>query len=138
MDKASPAQGAQKPTSKTAFAAFFLVAFSCLFGLSFCLIKSPQARAEAYLATAVEALSQNLPEQAAQAAIEAVRLNPMLPQGWEILSKLLQQNGQDMAAAQAQSIAAKVQQNPSAAPVIYAMPAEFKLSLLALAQSPVQ
>ncbi len=114
--------------------AFLLVAFSCVLGLSFCLIKSPQARSEAYLATAVQAMEHNQTEPAASAALEAVRLNPMAPQGWRILSRLLQQKGNQAAAKYAQSIASRLQQNPDSSDPVYAMPAEFKLSLLALGE----
>jgi hypothetical protein len=63
--------------------------------------------------------------------MEAVRLNPAAPQGWQMLSKLLRDNGQAQAAKQAMVIAARLQQNPDPAPV-YAMPAELRLSLLVL------
>lgn len=118
--------------------AFLLVAFSCALGLSFCLIKSPQARSEAYLAAAVQAMEQNRIEPAASAALEAVRLNPMAPQGWQILSRLLQQKGNQPAAKYAQSIVSRLQQNPASSDPVYAMPAEFKLSLLALAEPDIR
>jgi len=118
--------------------AFFLAAFSCALGLSFCLIKSPQAKSEAYLAAAVTAMDQHQIAPAATAALEAVRLNPMAPQGWQILSRMLQQKGDLAAAKYAQSIAARLQQNPVGTDPVYAMPAEFKLSLLALAEPGIQ
>lgn len=135
MDAAKPIKGRISHHRRTAFCAFALATFSCILGLSFCLLKSPQARSHAYLAAAVEAMDKSQPEQAAAAVLQAVRLNPMLPEGWHLLSKMLQQKGDDNAAAQARSIAARVQQNPRDASPVYAMPAEFKLSLLALAET---
>ena len=136
-DTATPRQGAQKSPSKQAFLAFFLAAFSCLLGLSFCLVKSPQARAQAYVAAAIEAMQDQRPHQAAAAALEAVRLDPMLPRGWQILSEVLQQTGDVGAAAQARSIAARVQHKPVDALPVYAAAADLRLSLLALADQQV-
>jgi cytochrome c-type biogenesis protein CcmH/NrfG len=135
MDAATPTKGRPSRHRRTAFYAFALAAFSCVLGLSFCLLKSPQSRSQAYLAAAVEAMDNSRPEQAAAAALQAVRLNPMTPEGWHLLSQMLQQKGDEGAAAQARSIAARVQQNPRDAAPVYAMPAEFKLSLLALAET---
>lgn len=131
------AHGTAKHRQRTAFFAFALAAFSCLLGLSFCLIKSPQSRAQAYVAAAVEAMAAHDHQQAAQAALEAVRLDPMQPQGWQILSEMLQKRGDENAAAQARLIVSRVQQNPAAIPPVYAMPAEFKLSLLALSETQI-
>ena len=131
------ASGVQTQRHKTAFFAFALAAFSCLLGLSFCLVKSPQSRSQAYITAAIEAMAARDDHQAATAALEAVRLDPMQPQGWQILSEMLQKRGDDNAAAQARVIAARVQQNPASIPPVYAMPAEFKLSLLALAETKI-
>jgi cytochrome c-type biogenesis protein CcmH/NrfG len=114
-----------------AFQAFTLAAFSCVFGLLFCLVKSPQARSEAYLAMAVEALAQSHTHEAAAAAFEAVRLNPAASEGWRILSKMLQENSQGHAAKQAMVIATRLQKNPGQQNPLYAMPAELRLSFLA-------
>ena len=120
---------------KTAFCAFFLAAFSCALGLVFCLVKSPQARAGAYIAAAADAMDHGHADLAAASALEAVRLDPMRAQGWKILSVMLQQKGNVSAAAQARTIAFRVQQNPDDTAPIYAIPAEFKLSLLALSET---
>lgn len=125
---------AQASSSRAAFYAFFLAAFSCALGLAFCLVKSPQARSDAYLAAAFEAEQNQRFEQAGLAAFEAVRLNPVSADAWRMLAKMLQQNGDKVAAAKARSIAARMQQNPAGASPVYAMPADFKLSLLALAE----
>ena len=114
--------------------AFSLAFLSCFLGLVFCVIKSPQSKAEAYLALAAEAMSQSRPHDAAAAAMEAVRLNPAAPGAWQLLSRLLRDNGQNQAAKQALVIAARLQQNPDPAPV-YAMPADLRLSLLVLADT---
>lgn len=123
---------------KRAFGAFSLAAFSCLLGLSFCLIKSPQARSEAYLAAAIQALDENHPQEAAAAALQAVTLNPSAPKGWHMLSQMLQQKGDTRAAQQARVIASRLQQNGSDSALLYAMPAELKLSLLALSDTDIR
>lgn len=130
MDNATPFTGAQKPPARRPYMAFALAAFSCALGLSFCLIKSPQSRAQAYVAAALEAASDHRPHQAAAAALEAVRLDPMLPQGWQILSDMLQQTGDTTGAVQARNIAARVQHNPQDAALVYAAAADLRLSLL--------
>ncbi len=114
--------------------AFSLALTSCFLGIVFCVVKSPQSRAEAYMALAAQAMTQSRPQEAAAAALEAVRLNPAAPQGWQLLSRLLRDNGQSQAAKQAMVIAARLQQNPDPAPV-YAMPAELRLSLLVLSDT---
>lgn len=120
---------------KRSFCAFALAALSCVLGLSFCLIKSPQARSEAYLAAAMQAYDSNQPEQAAASALQAVRLNPSAAKGWHLLSRMLQQKGDAHAARQAMVIASRLQQNPAGPDPVYAVPAELKLSLLALSET---
>lgn len=132
------AHGTTQHRQRTAFFAFALAAFSCVLGLSFCLIKSPQSRAQAYVAAAVQAMADHDDGTAAQAALNAVQLDPMQPQGWRILSDMLQRRGDETAAAQARIIAARVQQNPHMPPPVYAMPAAFKLSLMALVETHIQ
>lgn len=129
--------GAAKHRHGTAIFAFAFALFSCVAGLSFCLVKSPQARAQAYLATAIKAMETQENERAALAALEAVRLDPMQPHGWRILSEMLHRKGEESAAVQARVIADRVQQNPVSIPPVYAMPAEFKLSLLALSETQI-
>lgn len=121
-----------------AYQAFALATLSCVLGLLFCLVKSPQARSEAYLSLAMESMAQSRPQEAAAAALEAVRLNPAAPQGWRLLSRMLQQNGQGHAARQAMVIASHLQQNPHSPTPLYAMPAELRLSLLALAETDIR
>lgn len=127
------AKRAKTRRARTLFA-FSLALFSCVLGLVFCVVKSPQSRAEAYLALAADAMTQSRPHDAAAAALEAVRLNPAAPKAWQLLSRLLRDNGQSQAAKQALVIAARLQQNPDPAPV-YAMPADLRLSLLVLAET---
>ena len=126
-----------KKRQRRALQAFLLATVSCVLGLLFCLVKSPQAKSEAYLHMAVEAMAQSRPHEAAAAALEAVRLNPAAPQGWKLLSKMLQQNGQGHAAKQALVIASRLQQNPDHTAPLYAVPAELRLSLLALAETDI-
>lgn len=135
MDTANTQNAAKRAPSKMAYCAFFLALFSCGLGLFFCLAKSPQARALAYLDQAAIAIEQGAAPQAAAAAIQAVRLNPSEARAWYLLSNLLQQKGDVRAATQARAIAARVQQNPHQPEPVYAQPAAFKLSLLALAES---
>lgn len=135
MDTATTQSAAKRPASKMAYCAFFFALFSCGLGLFFCLAKSPQARAQAYLAQAAVAIEQGANPQAAAAALAAVRLNPSEARAWYLLSNLLQQKGDVYAASQARAIAARVQQNPSQPEPVYAQPAAFKLSLLALSET---
>lgn len=101
---------------------------SCLLGLSLCLIKSPQALSDSYLA--LSAQSANI-DAAAAAAWEAARLNPSSPKAWSLLASLLQQKG-DMASAQkARFIASHLDPYAPESDPVYALPAELKLSLLA-------
>lgn len=111
--------------------AFLLAAFSCVLGVSFCLVKSPQARSESYLSLCVQAMAENDDDTAVSAAMEAVRLDPSMDKGWMILSELLQKKGHHQAALRARSIAAVLQKNGKGFPPAYAVPAEFRLSLLA-------
>lgn len=135
MDTATAHRAAKTAPSKMAYCAFFLALFSCVLGLVFCLAKSPQARAQAYLDQAAFAIEQGATPQAAAAAIAAVRLDPADARAWYLLSNLLQQNGDARAASQARAIALRVQQNPAQSEPVYAQPAAFKLSLLALAET---
>lgn len=138
MDIKGKTNTPEQRSQKLAFCAFFLAAFSCALGLFFCLIKSPQARADSYISHAAQSLEEGHLQQAATAAIEAVRLNPADARAWHMLSSILQQNGDMEAALQAKAIGSKVQQNASAQVPVYAMPAAFKLSLLALAEPSIQ
>lgn len=130
----TPAERRMKMRRIRTLFAFSLCLLSCFLGLVFCVVKSPQSRAEAYMAMAAEAVTQSRPHDAAAAAMEAVRLNPAAPKAWQLLSRLLRDNGQSQAAKQALVIAARLQQNPDPAPV-YAMPADLRLSLLVLAET---
>lgn len=124
-----------KKRKAVAFRAFAFAFLSCALGLSFCLIKSPQARSEAYLAASVQAWESGRVEEAASAAVQSVRLNPSSAEGWKILSEMLQQKGNLQAAQQARTIAMKLEHDPAVVEPIYAMPAELRLSLLALADT---
>lgn len=117
--------------NKIAFCAFFLAAFSCALGLFFCMVKSPQAKSSSYMAAAVEASSLNRSEDAAAAALAAVRLDPANQQNWRVLSQMLRASGRAEAALQAHKIALRLQHGPAAISPVYAMPAEFRLSQLA-------
>jgi len=123
---------------RTAFCAFSLAALSCVLGLSLCLIKSPQSRSDAYLAMAYSAMEQGRGQEAAAVAIEAVRLYPASPKGWMFVSEMLRSRGDDIAARQAMAIAGKLQQNPAPSEPIYAMPAELRLSFLAMADKDIR
>lgn len=109
--------------------AFVLAIVAGTSGLMRCLVQSPQSRAADYLLISEQTLHSN-PLYAASAAWEAARINPSSPQAWEMLSRTLQQNGDDIAALQAQKIAYRLQGGGDPQP-LYAMPAELRLSLLA-------
>lgn len=116
---------------KTVFAAYMVAVLSCVTGLGCCLIKSPQARSETYIAAAVELAGGQQIQTAVTAAAEAVRLNPVNRKGWTLLAALLQQNGDQRAAVRASRMAAKLGGEGAAQAPSYALPAALKLSLLA-------
>lgn len=101
---------------------------SCVLGLSLCLIKSPQARSDSYLALSAQSADIN---DAAAAAWEAARLNPSSAQAWSVLAGLLQQKGDVASAQKARFIASHLDPYAPDANPVYALPAELKLSLLA-------
>jgi hypothetical protein len=110
-----------------AFAYGFAV-LSCVAGLSLCLIKSPQAQSESYLALSVQAPDI---QSATAAAWEAARLNPSSAKAWDRLAFMLHQKGDVGAAQRARFIASRLQNKGEQGDPIYALPAELKLSLLA-------
>jgi cytochrome c-type biogenesis protein CcmH/NrfG len=112
-----PFQRRQKHYSRALLALIF-AAFSGVLGLGFTLVKSPESRSEAY-------------DQAAAAALEAVRHYPLSLRGWDVLGASLAQNGQSSTARKAQQIAARLRQDPSSPAPLYALPADLRLSLLA-------
>lgn len=126
-----------KKRKALAFRAFAFAFLSCMLGLSFCFIKSPQAKSEAYLAAATQAWNEGRAQDAANAALESVRLNPASVKGWRILSNMLREKGQFEAAQQAKIIAMRLQHDPDASEPLYAMPAELRLSLLALSDTDI-
>lgn len=112
--------------------AFFMGALCCLAGLAFCLVQGPSSRASSYMDLAGQALADNRPHDAAASALMAVRYAPSNANGWQVLSQTLAQDGQKVAARQADRIARHLLQTPSADVPLYALPAELKLSLLAM------
>lgn len=132
-----PAERRKKHQSR-ALCAFVFAVFSGLAGIGFTVIKSPQSRSDAYMALALESYEAQAYQAASVAAMEAVRLNPVSPEGWRLLSQALDQNGQSTASRKAAQIAARLQHNPNGPNPLYAMPAELKLSFLADAESGVR
>lgn len=112
--------------------AFFAGVLCCVLGLAFCLVQGPSSRASSYMELTGQALADNRPQDAVASAMMAVRYAPSDVNGWHILSQTLAQDGQQVAARQAERIARHLQQNPSADVPLYALPAELKLSLLAM------
>lgn len=115
---------------RTVFAAYAAAVLSCVIGLGFCLIKSPQARSETYIAAAVDLAADQRLEAAINAAAESVRLDPANKKGWSLLSALLQQNGDHHAARRASRMAARLGGDAASETPAYALPAALKLSLL--------
>lgn len=115
---------------RTVFAAYALSATACIIGLVFCLIKSPQARSEAYVAAAVELAGEQRLQTAITAAAEAVRLDPANKKGWNLLAALLQQNGDHRASLKASRMAARLGGEGTLPAPVYALPAALKLSYL--------
>jgi Tfp pilus assembly protein PilF len=113
--------------------AFTLAIVAGAAGLARCFVQSPQSRAENYLTLSQQALPGN-PLYAASAAWEAARINPSSIQAWNMLALALHQNGDETASLQAQKIAARLQGGEGEIHPLYAMPAELRLSLLALSE----
>lgn len=111
--------------------AFVLAGVACFSGMVRCLVQSPQSRAADYLVISQESFADN-PLYAASAAWEAARINPASVEAWQMLSLTLKKNGDEIAAQQAQKIAARLRSGEENAAPLYAMPAELRLSLLAL------
>ena len=118
-------------------AAFALAFFSAVFGLAFCLTKSPQAKSEAYLAVAVHAYEKQDNQAALYAAMEAARYNPAGAQSWSLLASVLARRGEWQRAESALTLASRLQNRPvsvlslqpQTAPV-YATPAALRLGFL--------
>ncbi len=108
---------------------YALAGLSCVLGLFFCLMKSPQARADSYRALAVESFAASDLSGAEYAVRESLRLDPRSLQNWQLYAFLLQHKGDQRQAAQARAIVARLQGKDLDEPV-YAMPADFRLSLL--------
>lgn len=111
--------------------AFLLAALSCALGLFFTLMKSPSARSDAYLATSIEYSQKSEPGRALTAAYKAVNLDPASLRAWQVLSRMLQESGQSYKARKAEQMALRLEKSGDNSLPVYAMPADFKLSLLA-------
>lgn len=113
--------------------AFALAIIAGVSGAVRCLVQSPQSRAENYITLSQQALPAD-PLYAASVAWEAARINPSSQEAWTTLSMALHYNGDEMASIQARKIAARLQSGEENATPLYAMPAELRLSLLALSE----
>ncbi|GEM_PF-2902778 len=109
-----------------------LAGFACLAGLVFCLMKSPEGRAQAYLALAYQAEGEGRRDDAASAAMMAARLNPSGIEAWGMLARLLREDGQNAAAGRAENIALMLQHGPARAMAEQEprIPAELRLGFL--------
>ncbi|PZO86918.1 MAG: hypothetical protein DI626_05260 [Micavibrio aeruginosavorus] len=110
--------------------AFVFCALSCLSGAFFMTVKSPQAQSAALSAQAVYAAKQGQADHAIETAFQAVLLNPGAVKGWTVLSSVLDARGFNSLSEEAQTIALSLQQKPDDAARVYAVPAEFRLSLM--------
>lgn len=113
------------------YAAFTLVFISLTAGSFFCMLKSPQARGDAYLAAAVDTLAAGDAPAALDLAHEALRHNPASSRNWSFYAFLMEKNGRAHAAARARHIALSLQHGTGQVEPLYAMPATLRLSLLA-------
>ena len=110
--------------------AFVFCALSCLLGVFFMTVKSPQAQSAALSAKAIYAAKQGQGDQAIETAFQAVLLNPADVKGWTVLSAVLDARGFNSLSEEAQTIALSLQQKPDDGGRVYAVPAEFRLSLM--------
>ena len=119
--------------------ATFVMAFLCLMmGLAFCMMVSPHMTAAKHRAAGVTAFSSAQWDAAESALRISLRHDPLSADGWKILARVLEQKGDMRESQRALAVAAILEDGPSGVTPVYAMPAEFKLSLLAMAASDVR
>ncbi len=106
-----------------------MAGLSCVLGLLFCFMKSPQARADSYRALAVESFAASDLETAEYAVRESLRLDPRSLQNWQLYAFMLQHKGHQRQAARARAVVARLQGRDLNEP-LYATPADLKLSFL--------
>jgi Tfp pilus assembly protein PilF len=115
--------------SKLAFGFAF---FSLVLGVCFCMVKSPSSLSRHYMGLAAQSLQLGDAAAAQQAIEESLKYNPTSKDGWKILSQILQQNGDGVRARRAMEIAHVLENNKHLSNPVYAMPAELRLSFLAV------
>ena len=111
---------------------FALCFATCLLGVFFCMIKSPQYLGHVYMSMAIDAAQKNDLVLAEQAIKLSVRSNPMAYKSWQIMATIMEQRGDDLLAHQANFVASQLQSKLIDKNPVYAMPAELRLSFLAL------
>ncbi len=112
-------------------AAFALAFVSIAAGSALCMVKSPQARGASYVAAAADRLAAGDSAAALDLAYEALRHDPASVQNWNFYAVLMDRNGRAHAALRARRIASSLQHGTGQVEPLYAMPATFRLSLLA-------
>jgi cytochrome c-type biogenesis protein CcmH/NrfG len=121
------------------FRGAFVMAFLCLLtGLAFCLLVPPHMMAAKHRAAGVAALSTARLADAESSLRLSLRKDPLSVEGWKILARILEQKGEVRNAQRALAVVAILEEGPAGVTPVYAMPAELKLSLLAMAASDVR
>lgn len=104
-----------------------------LLGIVFCLVASPQTMAEKYTHQAVMAIEAGDYGLARTAMIAALRHDPLSVDSWKILSRVLEHSGRAQEAKTANAVIGHLTGAPISSDPLYAMPADLRLSFLAIA-----
>ena len=118
--------------------AFGFVFFSLFAGVFFCMLKNPRALAQDYAKLATIALSYGDVVGAKAAAEQSLKQNPTARQGWEVMAKILLESGDSRGAQKAARIANALGHPAGAPNLLYAMPAELRLSFLAMSDKDIR
>lgn len=110
-----------------------LCGVTLFFGVLFCLVASPKMMAEKYTHQAVMAIEAGEYDVARTAMLSALRYEPLSVPSWKILSRVLEQSGRVQEAKTANAVIGHLTGAPMSSDPLYAMPADLRLSFLAIA-----
>lgn len=113
--------------------AFGFVFFSLFAGVFFCMVKSPDTLSKNYNALAQVAIASGDLAGAKAALVQSLKIHPTSKTSWRLMEDILKQEGDLHGARKAAKIASALENPATANTPLYAMPAELRLSLLAMA-----
>lgn len=121
-----------KPVSLGVAACFALCGMSLVFGLAMILTLSPAQKSSQTLARAVQALSANNPQLAQDLAFQSLSYRPENRDAWHVLSAAYDRQGQGASSDKARGIVFVLAHKTQDASPAYAVPADLRLSFLAM------